>query len=39
MKPLKTGVAYHGNRMPSHAREDLKEIVDADMDGTDTSAQ
>ena len=32
MKPLKTGVAYHGNRMPSHAREDLKEIVDADMD-------
>ena len=29
---LKTGVAYHGNRMPSHAREDMKEIVDADMD-------
>ena len=32
MKPLKTGVAYHGNRMPSHFREDVKEIVNADMD-------
>ena len=29
---IKTGVAYHGNRMPSHFREDVKEIVDADMD-------
>ena len=28
MKKLKTGVAYHGNRMPSHFREDVKEIVD-----------
>ena len=31
-RKLKTGVAYHGNRMPSHYREDLKEIVRADMD-------
>lgn len=32
MKKLRTGVAYHGNRMPSHYREDVREIVDADMD-------
>ena len=32
MKPLKFGVAYHGNRMMTHVREDLKKIVDADMD-------
>ena len=32
MKRLKTGVAYHGNRMPSHAREDMREIANADMD-------
>ena len=32
MKPLKMGVAYHGNRMMTHVREDLKKIVDADMD-------
>ncbi len=24
MKPLKTGYAYHGNRMPQHVEEDLK---------------
>lgn len=32
MKPLKTGVAYHGNRMPSHYRDDLAEMSKADMD-------
>ena len=32
MKPLKTGIAYHGNRMPSHYRVDLEEIQKADMD-------
>ena len=32
MQKLKTGVAYHGNRMPSHAREDIRKIVEADMD-------
>ena len=32
MKPLKTGIAYHGNRMPSHFREDLASIQKADMD-------
>ena len=31
-RTLKTGVAYHGNRMPSHAREDMREIAKADMD-------
>ena len=31
-KKLKTGVAYHGNRMPSHARADMIEISRADMD-------
>ncbi len=29
---LKTGVAYHGNRMLSHAITDMKEIARADMD-------
>lgn len=29
---LHTGVAYHGNRMPSHAAEDLKKIAAAGMD-------
>lgn len=32
MKPLKTGVAYHGNRMLSHAIADMKTIASADMD-------
>lgn len=32
MKKLKTGVAYHGNRLYSHAVEDMREIVRADMD-------
>ena len=32
MKPLKFGVAYHGNRFLSHAYEDLKKIAAADMD-------
>ena len=32
MKRLKTGVAYHGNRLLSHAIADMKEIVRADMD-------
>ncbi len=31
-KRLKTGVAYHGNRMLSHAISDMKEIARADMD-------
>ncbi len=29
---LKTGVAYHGNRMLSHAVADMKEIARSDMD-------
>ena len=32
MKKLKTGCAYHGNRMLSHAIADMKEIAAADMD-------
>ena len=32
MKPLRTGVAYHGNRMPTHARADMAEIARAGMD-------
>ena len=31
-KKLKTGVAYHGNRMLSHAIEDMKDIARSDMD-------
>ena len=31
-KALLTGVAYHGNRMPSHVRTDMEEIARADMD-------
>ena len=31
-RSLLTGVAYHGNRMPSHVRADMKEISKADMD-------
>ena len=31
-KKLKTGCAYHGNRMLSHAILDMKEIVRAEMD-------
>lgn len=31
-RTLKTGVAYHGNRMPSHAAADMLEIARADMD-------
>lgn len=31
-RTLKTGVAYHGNRMPSHVRADMAEIARADMD-------
>ena len=31
-RSLRTGVAYHGNRMLSHARADMKEIAKADMD-------
>lgn len=31
-RTLKTGVAYHGNRMPSHALNDMREIARADMD-------
>ena len=32
MKQLKTGVAYHGNRMPDHAMTDMREISRAGMD-------
>ena len=32
MKKLKTGAAYHGNRMLSHAMADMKEMSRADMD-------
>ncbi|MBR6739526.1 MAG: hypothetical protein IKM04_00450 [Clostridia bacterium] len=28
-RSLLTGVAYHGNRMPSHARADMAEIARA----------
>lgn len=31
-RSLITGVAYHGNRMPSHVREDMRQIAKADMD-------
>lgn len=31
-RSLQTGVAYHGNRMLSHVREDMKRISQADMD-------
>ena len=31
-RKLKTGCAYHGNRMLSHAMVDMKEIARADMD-------
>ena len=31
-RKLKTGVAYHGNRMLSHAIEDMKDIARSDMD-------
>ncbi len=31
-RTLLTGVAYHGNRMPSHVRADMAEIARADMD-------
>ena len=31
-RTLLTGVAYHGNRMPSHYRMDLEKIARADMD-------
>lgn len=31
-RSLQTGVAYHGNRMPSHVRADMAEIARADMD-------
>ena len=32
MTKLLTGVAYHGNRMPSHVKADMREIARADMD-------
>jgi len=32
MQPLKLGVAYHGNRMPHHAWEDLRDIAVHDGD-------
>ena len=31
-RSLLTGVAYHGNRMPSHVKNDMREIAKADMD-------
>ncbi len=31
-RSLQTGVAYHGNRMPTHVRQDMREIAKADMD-------
>jgi len=31
-RSLLTGVAYHGNRMPTHIRADMREIAKADMD-------
>ncbi len=32
MQPLKTGIAYHGNRFLSHAREDLRDIARSEFD-------
>ena len=32
LKPLRLGTAYHGNRMPRHAREDLLDIATHGMD-------
>ena len=32
MQPLHLGVAYHGNRMPHHARQDLLDIATHGMD-------
>lgn len=32
MKQLRTGVAYHGNRMLTHAIDDMRKIASADMD-------
>ena len=31
-KPLKLGAAYHGNRMPHHAREDMRDMMRSGMD-------
>ncbi len=31
-RSLQTGVAYHGNRMPTHVRTDMEKIAMADMD-------
>lgn len=31
-RTLQTGVAYHGNRMPSHVKADMAQIAKADMD-------
>lgn len=31
-KKLRTGVAYYGNRMPSHTQLDMEELARADMD-------
>ncbi len=32
LKPLKLGMAYHGNRMPSHARQDMQEMARNGLD-------
>lgn len=32
MRPLKLGCAYHGNRMPHHAAEDLRDMAANNMD-------
>ena len=32
LQPLRLGVAYHGNRMLHHAREDLRDIMNHGMD-------
>ena len=32
MEKLKTGAAYHGNRMLSHAIKDMREMARADLD-------
>ena len=31
-KPLRLGAAYHGNRMPHHARQDLLDMATHGMD-------
>ena len=31
LKPLKTGAAYHGNRMPHYAQQDMRDMAEGDI--------